>query len=185
VDLPLVANSTVMAMAIDSANEILYLGGVFTTLGPRSGSGLEFNTTTGTRVTTAPEVTGRIERVISDGAGGWYIAGGFSHVAGVARAELAHILPDGTLDLDFAPAPGGAVRAMLLDGATLYVGGDFSSIGGQSRNYLAALSATTGNATSFDPSPRTVGHHGNFFYLGGQFSSAGTAPNGNLHVHTE
>ena len=34
----------------------------------------------------------------------------------------------------------------------MYVGGAFTTIGGQSRSRLAALSATTGLATAWDPS---------------------------------
>lgn len=50
----------------------------------------------------------------------------------------------------WAPAGGGGVTDIAVAGGTVYVAGDFSSIGGASRNDLAALSASTGLATPFD-----------------------------------
>ncbi len=47
-------------------------------------------------------------------------------------------------DLGFAPAPNDVVLALTSDGASLFVGGSFTSIGGASMTGLAALSLTTG-----------------------------------------
>ena len=38
-----------------------------------------------------------------------------------------------------------------MSGSTVYAGGGFTSIGGQARNSIAALDATTGAATAWDP----------------------------------
>lgn len=53
----------------------------------------------------------------------------------------------------FDPTPDDVVRSILFDGAsgTLYVAGDFWTIGAASRPYLAAVSTVTGLATSWDP----------------------------------
>ena len=65
-------------------------------------------------------------------------------------------------------------------GSTVYAGGSFTSIGGQPRNYIAALDATSGAATAWNPnanqasctrspSPaRTVYAGGNFTSIGGR-----------------
>ena len=45
------------------------------------------------------------------------------------------------------------VHTLALVGETLYVGGDFESIGRRSRRYLAALNRGDGSATRLDPSP--------------------------------
>ncbi len=73
----------------------------------------------------------------------------------VGRNRIARLNADGTLDPDFRPNANGAVDAIVvqLDGKIL-VGGQFNgtnSIGGQTRNYIARLDATTGDADSFDP----------------------------------
>ncbi len=79
----------------------------------------------------------------------------FSSVLGVSRNNIARLNPDGTLDTAFNPNANNQIRSIALqsDGKIL-VGGEFSganSIGGQSRNYIARLDATTGLADSFDP----------------------------------
>ena len=68
---------------------------------------------------------------------------------------MARLNRDGTLDIDFNPNANGYVRtiAVQADGKIL-VGGEFNganSIGGQTRNRIARLDATTGLADSFDP----------------------------------
>jgi uncharacterized delta-60 repeat protein len=71
----------------------------------------------------------------------------------VARNCIARLNPDGTLDTAFNPnANGFAVWSIALqaDGRML-VGGDFEAIGGQTRNNIARLDATTGLADSFNP----------------------------------
>src|SRR3546814_18969819 len=52
----------------------------------------------------------------------------------------------GAVDTGFRPDPDGNVRGIAAspDGATVYVGGQFGSIGGGSRRYLAPVSASTG-----------------------------------------
>ena len=47
----------------------------------------------------------------------------------------------------------GDIEALAVSGSTVYAGGDFSSIGGQARNDLAALDASSGLATTWDPEP--------------------------------
>jgi hypothetical protein len=74
---------------------------------------------------------------------------------------------------------GGSVRALALAGSTLYIGGDFTSVGGVTRNGLAAVDLVTRSVTSFDPNPnpnRFVGAlsvSGTTLYVGGEFTTIG------------
>jgi hypothetical protein len=43
------------------------------------------------------------------------------------------------------------VQALAVSGSTVYVGGQFNSIGGQSRSNIAALDVTTGLVTAWNP----------------------------------
>ena len=75
--------------------------------------------------------------------------------AAITRNHIARLNPDGTLDIAFNPNANDTVQSIAVqaDGKIL-VGGYFNganSIGGQSRNRIARLEATTGLADSFDP----------------------------------
>ena len=121
-----------------------------------------------------------------------YAAGTFDSIGGQARAAIAAL--DATTGQATAWNPdasfsyGGAnyspyVFALALSGNTLYAGGHFTSIGGQTRNGIAALDATTGQATAWNPdasfsyggvnySPdvAALAMSGNTVYVGGGFS---------------
>lgn len=67
------------------------------------------------------------------------------------------------------------VRELVVDGTTIYVGGLFGAVGGQPRANLAALSATTGLATSWDPHAGStvlaLSASGGTVFAGGYFGS--------------
>lgn len=112
---------------------------------------------------------------VPDGTGGWYIGGNFTYQS---INYLIHILADNTVDLNFAPNPGGYVHDMVLDGNRLYVAGRFIGIGGQNISYLAAINANDGSVdTSWNPSPSfevfSIAKDGNQLYVGGNFDSIG------------
>ncbi|MBP9771646.1 MAG: peptidoglycan-binding protein [Candidatus Pacebacteria bacterium] len=124
---------------------------------------------------------GTIYTSISDGAGGWYIGGDFTHVNQTAWPWLAHITADGELDTDFDTDLAGSVTSLALsgDGETLYVGGGFTSVnGGTTRERVAAFDTTDGIATSFDPdldgTVRSIILSPNeaTLYVGGDFDTA-------------
>ncbi len=72
----------------------------------------------------------------------------------------------------------------MVSGPTVYAGGDFDHIGGQDRNHIAAIDATTGAATSWNPDPNGIGTRpaeplavsGSTVYVGGGFTSIGGQP---------
>lgn len=115
------------------------------------------------------------------------IGGAFTSFNGVTRSHIARLNSDGSLDLGFNNNNSGAVTggqvyaiALLPDGKVC-IGGDFTSVGGQSRNRIAALNATTGAVTQWNPNV-TEGAvlallvSGNTVYLGGDFNSVGVLP---------
>lgn len=169
----------------------LYVGGSFTHVGPCTGSGVPVSRATGMPAAHFPRIDGRVFEAISDGAGGWFIGGDFTQVGVSPRTNLAHILADGTVSSWNPSATGvsfAAVNALVLDGSTLFVGGRFSSIGGQPRQNLAALDTATGLATSWsaDVLGTTSAYvseillNGPTLYAGGSFSSVGGQPRSGL-----
>ncbi len=104
-----------------------------------------------------PNANGIVRVIVVQPDGKILLGGDFTTLSpnggpAVTRNHLARLNPDGTLDMAFDPNPNLPVRAIALqpDGKIL-VGGAFNSIGGEMRNCIARLGATTGLADSFDP----------------------------------
>src|SRR4051794_10018514 len=182
---PWVVNGAVNAVA--RVGQTTYLGGHFQYIGAFTGSGVPVSRSSGQPVagfpdigtdsrieTQAPAVNGDVQAVVDDGAGGWFVAGGFDRVAGLIRHGLVHIRPDRTVDPDFHPDTNGTVWAMTRRGSTLYVGGSFSVVGGRVRRGLAAIDIATGAPTPWAPmleggSVLTIATDGPHVYVGGSF----------------
>src|SRR5207249_661098 len=106
----------------------------------------------------------------------------FTAVGALPRSHLAHILADGRLAA-WDPNPDAPVHALALSVGTLYVGGQFNTIAGQSRSKIAALDVATGQATAWDP--KATGYlyrftvvyalsvQGDAVYVGGEFTHVG------------
>ncbi|WP_298627954.1 PQQ-binding-like beta-propeller repeat protein [uncultured Legionella sp.] len=66
------------------------------------------------------------------------------------------------------------VKTLLVSGGTVYVGGTFTSIGGEVRNRIAALDAVTGSLTAWNPNANeqvnALAASGSTVYAGGVFS---------------
>src|SRR5215217_5312044 len=113
-----------------------------------------------TLVSQTPDATagvdGRVQAIIR--FGDWlYVGGSFSAVSGKPRAGLARVnVVSGAVDPSRSADVVGSVIALATspDGATLYVGGEFTSVAGAGRENLAALSAATGAVDpAFTPNP--------------------------------
>ena len=112
-----------------------------------------------------PNANGVVNVAVVQPDGKILLGGSFTTLApnggpAVTRNRIARLNPDGTLDAAFNPSANSSVQtiAVQADGKIL-VGGNFfgaSSIGGQTRNYLARLDPTTGAADSFDPNADNV-----------------------------
>src|SRR5581483_10511021 len=83
------------------------------------------------------------------------------------------------------PDADGTVDALTVAGAVVYAGGVFGSIGGQPRLRLAALDASTGAATAWNPAVRqgsvqALAVAGSTVYVGGAFAGVGGATRANI-----
>lgn len=79
---------------------------------------------------------------------------------------------------------GGKVYALLYKSGVVYVGGLFTTIGGQSRNNLAAINSSTGAVLPWNPNVNTevfaLATSGNILYIGGTFSTVGGVNRGKI-----
>jgi PKD repeat protein len=96
-----------------------------------------------------------------------------------ARANLlAYNLTTGALITSFARNTNGTVHAVAKspDGSRLYIGGDFTTVDGQTRQRIAAFDTATGNlVASFAPNVgarvKTIVATSTTVYVGGQFTT--------------
>ncbi len=153
------ANGAVQVIVVQPDNKIL-IGGDFTTLAPNGGG-----TVVRTRIARLnpdgtvdlgfnPNASSSVYAIALQPDGNILVGGAFTSIGGQARRNIARLNADGTLDSDFNPNPSGTNSAVFslavqTDGKIL-VGGRFTSIGGQTRNRIARLDATTGLADLFD-----------------------------------
>jgi hypothetical protein len=171
---------------IVASGGVTYIGGNFDELAAITGAFARLDSATAKRIAPLAEAEhGEVRTSAPDGNGGFYIGGTFTSLGGEPRQKIGHILADGSVDPNFNPGVPGqnsAVNALAVsgDGSTVYVGGGFENIGGQSRNNLAAVEAATGNVTNFNPAG--LGTDGQVFalevsgtqvYVGGQFEKLG------------
>ena len=175
-----VTNGNVQAVV--RSGDTIYIGGLFNRVGPRTGPAVEL-ALDGSQIAGLPEVSGgdgTLQAVASDGSGGWYIGGLFTHVGGVARNNIAHIRADHSVDPAFDPNANDGIHALAVSGSTVYAAGLFTSIGGQTRNRIAGLNAANGTATAFNPNAdagvEALAISGSIIYAGGRFAMIGGQP---------
>jgi len=137
----------VLSLALDAAGGKLYAGGQFaTTSAPPVTNVARFAIADGSlEPSWAPNANGRVLTLLLEGAA-LYVGGDFNQIGGRARNRLAKLSTSGTGAADEAwnPAPNLGLQALapVPGGGSIYVGGGFSTIGGQARNALARLSTT-------------------------------------------
>ena len=157
---------------------ILYLGGSFNKIVQYTGHFAGIDTATGDIVNRAtwPKVNGVVYKAIADGAGGWIIGGVFTMVGDSLRSNLAQIDASGNVT-SFSPLADGAVKALLLTGTYLYIGGNFKHLSGGARNHVAKVSFPGAVLSSWAPESDTTVQELNEYYgriyAGGTFTNIG------------
>jgi len=168
----------VLALATDGVN--IYLGGSFANPSPQAPTYIKaFNIATGAPVTWNAPIgnDGPVNAlVVSNNT--LYMGGGFQTVGGQSRIGIAAVeLTNHSLLGSFSANVnnGAVVNSLTLSGSNLYVGGSFSTIGGQSRNRIARINAATGAVDSWNPNANnsvlTTSISNGVVYAGGNFTS--------------
>ncbi|TGL88725.1 hypothetical protein EHQ68_08795 [Leptospira congkakensis] len=171
--------------AIESYQGQIIVGGNFSMTGVPTGNIAMVDSVTGmvvpNRFCPHLKVNGSYSTAISDGSGGFYIGGDFTHVQGIKRSKVAHILPGCQLDPNFVvdeDASRGITTFALL-GANLYVGGLFTGWGSGSQSNIASVNRYTGNLNlefvtdTFNSGVFDIVTDGVALYVGGHFSNIG------------
>ena len=139
---------------------------------------------------TGPTSNGRAQLAgtVVETGGRAYIGGAFTKMvpsaggSSVTRKHLAALDVDRRTLLPWNPNANGVVRALALNESktALYVGGDFSSIGGKAMSKLALVNLDSGRVDQrFRPSVkgrvRTIVLAGERLYVGGDFTRVGNS----------
>lgn len=114
-----------------------------------------------------------------------YVGGSFTQAtnspqnggATLTRTRLAAVSAATGEILPWSPSANDIVNTIATDGATVYVGGIFTIVNGQTRNRIAALDAS-GNLTAWNPNPSglqvsAIALANGTVYVGGAFSAIG------------
>lgn len=111
-----------------------------------------------------------------------YLGGEFGWVGNQVRTNFAALRVDTAILLPLKTAVGSVnnpyyVRTIQSSGDKLFIGGDFSSIGGVIRNNIAAIDCYTGKATNFNPDAddlvREILILDSSLIIGGEFNNIG------------
>ncbi|MBM3675785.1 MAG: hypothetical protein FJW88_12745 [Actinobacteria bacterium] len=159
---------------------VLYLGGTFTTAaGATRYNAAGIDTATGAPDPWDPGTDTTVRAVTRSGTA-VFVGGAYTWINGAPRAYVAALRAD-TLELDRAGNPGANAPVRGIDtarGGTVYVGGEFSTLGGAARNRAGALDPVTGAVTPWNPNVRSgnvsaVAAGSSRIFLGGTFASVG------------
>ena len=191
-------NSTVRALAVSGST--VYLGGDFTTVGGTNTRNYAAAVSTGgTLQSWNPNLNNAVYALAVSGTN-VYLGGNFSTVGVTTRNAAAAVSISDSCITSYAascrmswnPNMNGTVTALAVSGTTVYLGGAFTTVGGTTRNYAAAVSISdTGNGSggscitsyavgcrmSWNPNLNNAVYalavSGTTVYLGGNFSTVG------------
>ena len=148
------ANNPVDAIAIQPDGKVL-VGGSFSFIGGQVRSCLARLNADGTfDYAFNPGASDSVNSLAVQSDGKILVGGGFTTLGGQPRNGIARLNADGSLDSSFNPDANGflGVRSLALqtDGKVL-LGGDFTTIGGQTCNRIARLNVNGSLDTGFNP----------------------------------
>jgi len=168
--------------AIEVVGTVVYVGGVFTTIGKVPQNNIAaINAATGRREGDwNADANGPVVALAANGSA-IYAAGKFTKIGLSDRISLAALDVDHGTALSWNPlfttmATADTVRALAISGLTVYAGGDIKGIRVTRKN-LAAFNASTGKPMAWNPSPNDTVYalavSGATVYAGGRFTQIG------------
>lgn len=173
-------------MVVDTANDVLFVGGDFSALRPSVAYGIVVDTISGALDTRFAKPDQALMCAVPDGNGGWFLGGGFDHIGTDPRRSVAHVDSIGRL-YAWDPDIPGFVSDMELDGNLIYVVGGVDAVGGAPRGSMAAIDVNTGQPTAWAPTiPFPMGQVSavavgdGVIYIGGTFTEVNGQPHANI-----
>src|SRR5207247_2142837 len=154
-------NGVVDALAVSVST--VYAGGEFISIGGQTRNNIAaLDAASGLATAWNPNANGYVN-VLAVSGGTVYAGGEFTSIGGQARkrrAALEALVGLASPSSRCAGRVNGGVDTLAVSGSTVYAGGYFDSIGGQARNYIAALDAASGLASTWDANAISIGATG-------------------------
>lgn len=180
------ASTDVLTIAVTPT--LVYIGGLFTNVSSVARSFLAaIDRDTSEVMPWNPNPNGAVNTLTAEG-NILYVGGVFTTLSGQPRRRIGSMdTLTGNLTT-WAPEATGPVGTVITQirsvGDTVYVGGTFTSIGGQFRTNLAALNRASGAAHDWNPAINnrvwTIVPDGSDIYVGGDFTVIGGVARGGL-----
>ncbi len=173
------SDGSIYALAVSGS--ALYAGGSFSNIGGQARSNIAaLDLATGLATAWNPTASAPVNAIVPNGSI-VYAGGVFGSIGGQTRNRIAAIDATTGQPTGWNPNAGGsggaAVKALAVSGSIVYAGGAFTSIGGLTRNRIAAIDATTGLPTDWSPDAdaavSTLAVNGSVVYAGGAFTGIG------------
>ena len=180
--------------ALAFSGDTVYAGGGFSNIGGEARNNIAALDSNGNATAWNPNADFPVLALAVNG-GTVYAGGDFTSIGAAAqpRNQIAALdagtgeATDWNPNASFSGSGFPDVYALAISGGNVYAGGQFDSIGGQSRNDIAALDGS-GNATAWNPNANgpvfALTASGGNIYVGGQFSSIGGQPRSNFAIFT-
>jgi outer membrane protein assembly factor BamB len=171
----------VLALTASLDGTAVYVGGSFTKVGSVSRARLaKLDASTGAVLAWAPSTDQQVNTIAVTSTL-IYLGGTFDQVNGVARSRLAAVDAAGALNSAWQPQADNRVRIIQAapDGQSLFVGGDFLSIGGDtSQKAMVRLSTVNGAPLAWQFHPGYPVH--GIVFLGSTLYAAGDGSGGHI-----
>jgi len=181
---------------IDNISGDLWVVGYFQTYNTANTYNIVKINTDGSLDTSFVGTNGLIRTIAQDSSGKIYIGGDFSTYSGVSVSRIAKLNNDGTLDTSFTIGTGfnNSIYDIKIDSSNnLYVGGNFTTYSGATRNRMIKLlsggtiDSTFSIGTGFNGIVRTIEiDNNNKILVGGEFTTyTGSTNNYFIRLNTD
>ncbi|MFA6980350.1 MAG: hypothetical protein WC209_13600 [Ignavibacteriaceae bacterium] len=156
--LPWNPNSGGSVYALALSGSTVYVGGSFSTIDGQTRNQIAaLDASTGNATAWNPNANLALVKSLAVSGSTVYAGGNFTQIGSTPRNYIAAISTADTgsvtsWDPNITGAISPEVDAIVVNGSTVYVGGLFGQVGASTRVNVAAIDASTGSATSWNPS---------------------------------
>ncbi len=186
------ANNAVNAITVDGTTSVVYIGGSLSSIGGEARENLAALNSSN-EVSSWNPGANKAVKTLASSASTVYVGGEFTSAGGETRERLVAICATAKCEGEVAagdatawnPTANKPVNALAISGSTVYAGGEFTKIGGETRERLVAICATAkcegevaaGKATAWNPTANkpvnALAISGSTVYAGGEFTKIG------------